>query len=155
MMYYTKFKMRFNRSAVPIQCWARSRSSPEITNVLLEVVSSTVFTERASALGANLKMKMRTELVGENQSIKYLDGLIDLAGSTEIMSCQTAEDGSILPEFFKANLTRHADYLVKWSVVFTGHSGIFSCKLLLSSAFSSSSCNAPKNCLVFNNFPFK
>ena len=46
-----------------------SISSPEVTDEILEVVSSAVLAEREPALGTNLKMKIRTELVGKSVSL--------------------------------------------------------------------------------------
>ena len=37
-------------------------------------------------------------------SISYLDSLLSLAGSTEMMSCQAAEDGLVFLELFKTDL---------------------------------------------------
>ena len=50
-------------------------------------------------------MKIGTNGREINQE-SYLDVLVGLTASTEMMSSQAAEDGLVLPELFKTNLTR-------------------------------------------------
>ena len=57
------------------------------------------------ALGTNLNRKLSDGIELVWKSTSYLDSLVGLAGSTEMMTSQAAEDRKILLEPFKTNLT--------------------------------------------------
>ena len=70
MRKYTKRNGSLNSAAVqtnyPVE---KIQSAPEISDELLKVVSSDVFTVGAAALGTPLKMKIRTELVWKSVNL--------------------------------------------------------------------------------------
>ena len=89
------------------QCGYGSRaehtSSPERVDVdqLLVVVRPAI--EWALARGTNLN-EIEIEIELTNRSISYLDGLVSLAGSTDVMTVDTAVDPQILLVLDKTNL---------------------------------------------------
>ena len=76
-------------------------SSPEIADQLLKIVGPDF--DRTLARGTNLKTEIdRIEL----KPISYLDGLVGLAGPTDVMTKDAAVDRAILLELVKTNLEK-------------------------------------------------